>query len=282
VTWYVVYRKFRSTGAEPRAVKGYIITALGTGLVAIIVNQFISKRVTSEAGFIVIWVLWTVIGEMFMAYFRCQCRNVDLTKCDPHTVPLLSVQGGLTINCGKRIPLLCLFSINTIIIMNVVSFFVEVTNRITILGRDRMIDRCIRRLSAEEAEAWKDTLHRQIYIHNEMIQEILELIAPVPIAVLLYLIQYSPSGAPVLIGPLALNTVLQVLQEFLADAVAIHYGFKYQKKFYRVAAKSLFSVERYKYILVIITAITYGVHGLFFYTYLRVGKLPTGEFVTLI
>jgi len=166
--------------------------------------------------------------------------------------------------------------------MNAVCFVVEVLSRITVLARDRLIDTTLRRMSAEEAEAWKDTLHRQIYIHNEMLQEILELVAPVPMALLLYLMQYSPTGEPVKLEPMLLNTVLQVLQEFCADAVAIYYGSSHQKKFYRVASKSLFDGKRYKLLLVILSSTVYGVNGFYFYTYLRVGKTWGGDYVTLI
>merc|ERR1712139_168587 len=99
--------------------------------------------------------------------------------------------------------------------MNAVSFVVEVLNRNTILWRDGVIEARVR------GKDWKDALHRQAYIHNEMLTEMMELIFPVPVAVVLYLIQFSPESKALPLMPILVNTTLQLVQEFLADCIAL-------------------------------------------------------------
>jgi len=155
-------------------------------------------------------------------------------------------------------------------------------NRVTVVSRDEFFDKCFRRMTKEEATAWKDPLHRQVYIHNEMLQEIFELIYPLPVAVLLYLIQFSPTGEPIDFATIAVNCVMQIVIEFFADGFAIWYGSMYQSKFYRVAATNMWNPYRFKLLCFLIATSTFGINGFFLYTYLRVGETPDGDYITLI
>merc|ERR1719498_2316174 len=100
--------------------------------------------------------------------------------------------------------------------MNIVCFLFEVFTRLTVTRRDFWIDRYVLRKSVEECEDWKDALHRQFYLHNEMIQEMLELLFPLPITVVLYMIQYSPAAQAVRLAPILSNCAIQIVQELLA------------------------------------------------------------------
>jgi hypothetical protein len=283
VAFYGSYRGIVHKGKGDRNVcKGYIATSLGSGLMAIIVNQYIFKRVDSEAGLCILWAVWVVMGELIMGYWRLCVRRLDLEKVDTHVVCMLSIQGGTCINTMKRIPLLCLTQYSFIVVMNIVSFFLEVLNRITVVKRDTFFDKCIRRMKEEEMSWKKSTLHRQVYIHNEMLQEIFELIFPIPLAMILYAVQFNPVGVPVEVAPIVTNCVLQMLQEFCADGCAIYYGSKYQNKFYRVAATNMWNPYRFKLMTFLIGTSTFGVNGFFLYTYLRVGQTDGGAHITLV
>lgn len=132
------------------------------------------------------------------------------------------------------------------------------------------------------AEAWKDVMHRQAYLHCEMLQELIEVLFPIPMTVLLYWIQFSPTGEKVELAPMLVNCGLQVGQEFVADCMAIFWGNSQQNKFYRVAATNLFRGYNYPMMVMILVTVAYATNGFYFATYLKVGKTHAGDYVSLI
>jgi hypothetical protein len=281
--FYGSYRAIVHKGHGDRnVIKGYIVTCLGSGLLSIAVNQYLMKRIDTELGLCLLWVVWLFLAELTMGYWRLCVRKIDLEKVDTHVVCLLSIQAGACINTMKRIPILCLTQYSFIVTMNVLSFFIEVLNRVTTVRRDTFFDRCIRRVKDEDMSWKRSNLHRQVYIHNEMLQEIFELIFPIPLAACLYAIQFNPVGTPVIATPMVVNCVLQMLQEFCADGCAIWYGSKYQNKFYRVAASNMWNPYRFKLMTALIATSTFGVNGFFLYTYLRVGLTADGAHITFV
>jgi len=276
------YCKLVAAKGDRQMLKGFLFSSFLAAAFAIVANQYVMKSISKEIHLCVLWFVWNVCGELCLGYFRLCVRRLDLTKCDTHTCFLLSTVCCATINGNKRIPLLCLTDPMYITVMIFACFLVEVLNRITVVKRDEFFDRCVRRQTLEAALEWKDSLHRQVYIHNEMLQEIFELIYPLPLGIIMYVIQFSPTGEPIGFATIAVNCLLQILIEFFADACAIYYGSKYQSKFYRVASTNMWNPFRFKMLCIMITSSTFCVNGFFFYTYLRVGETPSGDFITLM
>mgnify|MGYP003957991205 CR=1 FL=1 len=281
-TFWLTMRKFRKIDADLRLPEGYMCGTLMASTIMIVINQFFVKRVTSQNGLCILWLVWTVLGEMLLSYWRLKLRHVDLSKVDTRIVPILSLCISVQVNCGKRIPLLCLTDYSYIIVMNIVCFVYEVSTRVTVVRRDFWIDRHILRKSIEECQAWKDALHRQFYLHNEMVQEMLELLFPLPITVTLFMIQYSPEAKVVLLAPILTNCAIQIVQELLADCACIMVGSRMQNKFYRVAKANLFSRQSYALLVFFLTFIIFAVNGLYFLTYMRVGLTADGHYLTVI
>jgi hypothetical protein len=283
VALYMGYRTIvHRLGGDRQVVKGYIVSSLSAGAMSIVVNQYIMKRLKTEMSLCILWLAWNVIGEFVMGYWRLCVRRLNLEKCDTHVICFLSIQAGACVNINKRVPLLCLSQYSFIVAMNAISFVIEVLNRITVVRRDTAFDRCVRRMKDEDMTWKRSTLHRQVYIHNEMLQEIFELVFPIPLALALFCIQFNPIGVPVDPGPIATNCALQMLQEFCADGCAIWYGSTYQRKFYRVAASNMWNTYRFKLMTVLIFSATFCVSGFYLYTYLRVGETFEGKHITLI
>jgi hypothetical protein len=282
VVFWLTVRKVRKIDGDHGVPTGYLVGCIWTGMVMVGINQFVMKKVTSQTGLCVIWFVWSFCGEITLTYWRMKLRNVDLSKVDSRIVPLLAVPLSVSINCGKRIPLLALTDYSYIIVMNVACFMFEVFTRLTVVQRDGWVDRKLLRKSFEECEAWKDALHRQCYLHNEMIQEMLELLFPVPITITLFMIQYSPEGRAVLLAPIVTNCAIQIVQELIADCLCIVIGSRMQGKFYRVAKSTLFTRQTYALLVVIVSLVSFSVNGLYFFTYLRVGLTRDGHYLTVI
>jgi len=259
-----------------------MVSGMVSCVLAVVMNQFVVKKVASQVGFCMIWLAWTILGEAITSYWRLKMRYCDLSKMDVHLVPILSICMAVTINCGKRIPLLCLTDYTYIVVMNAACLTFEVFQRLTVVGRDIWLDQKYFRMSGEDSKAWMDVLHRQTYLHNEMLMEMMELMFPVPLSIVLYMIQYSPEGKAVLLAPILTNCILQILQELVADCICLWVGSTRQNKFYRAAKTSLFTKQSYMMLVFLIPAVCFGANGFYFYTYLRVGLTPDGDYVTLI
>jgi len=282
VIWVFVmdFRTLKEHGADSQIIKTFGVCVSIFGILSIVVNQFLFNRVNTQGGLVGLWVLWNIVGEGGLAYFRMAVRRVDLTKSDATAVPLLQILLSILTICGKKVPLLCLTDYNYIFMINVLSLLIEYFGRVTCVARDRFYDRRIYGVAEADLDKWKDPLHRQVYIHNELISELLEVLFPIPITIMLYFLQFSPTGEKVLLMPLLTNCLLGILQEFVADCTSIMYGSNYQNKFYRTAASTLFTGRNYQLLCVLAPMGAYGMLNLFFFTYLRIAKTHDGDFVS--
>jgi len=260
----------------------YAFAGLMIGAFQIAFCQFIMKNVKTDLQLCLWFIIWNIYGEVCMAYWRMCMRRLDLRVCDSSRIALLSITPMVIMICGKRTVLLCLTDNNLILFMNIFTFFLEVINRIGVAWRDKQIDMYLRGMSSEEAEQWKNPLHRQTYMHCEMIQETLEFVFPLPLTAVMYLVQYSPKGEAVALATLMSNGMQQIVQEFFADAVAIWYGSRKQEKYYRAAYHTLHSGDNKLFLLFAVSLTVFAASGILFSTYLRVGQNLAGDFVTFI
>merc|ERR1712096_214256 len=154
-----------------------------------------------------------------MIFLRKGVRTVDVSIFDSRYVTLPLIWTVSIVMTIKKVACLSIQSWTLITVINLVSFGWEVTNRITVVKRDMAMDRWI----WGEKSTDLSPPHKQLYIHAEIVSEIFELAYPIPIGVLLYMIQFSPSGVPPAGVTIVYNVVQQIVVEMLADCVAIFY-----------------------------------------------------------
>ena len=151
------------------------------------------------------------------------------------------------------------------------------------MKRDKWLDRYLWRESKAQSDAWYDQMHKQAYIHAELFSELFELAFPIPLAVMLYLIQFSPGGeGPPSAARMAQNCGQQLALEVLADFLCIFHKSKYQRTFYTVAFTNF--VSRKQILLCAgITASVVSAHmNLMMGSQLRVALTHDGHYITLL
>jgi hypothetical protein len=269
-------------GGESRVCKGTLYTVIVAMMLTVVVNQSLMKRVTSDVHCLVLWMFWVVAGEYTMAYARKGLRNLDVSVTDSKFAPFTVVATFNIINLAKRVPQLLMTTIPMIVLTNVLCCLVEVLNRTTLAARDRWMDAKLFKADQDDISAWANVTHRQVYLHCEMLQELLELVGPIPMTVMMYMVNFTVSEEPPQLSVMILNCSLQMLQEVVADCIAIWWCVKYQGKFYRVGLKNLNSREQNFVFLISSGFSAFGVLGMFLLQYLRVGLTKNGDYVTLI
>jgi hypothetical protein len=269
-------------GGEARVCKGTLYTVVMAMMVTVIVHQSLMKRVTKDAHCLVLWMFWVVVGEYTMAYARKGLRNLEVSVTDSKFAPFTVVATFSIINLAKRVPQLLMTTIPMIVLTNVLCCIVEILNRTTLAARDKWMDVKIFKAGNDDIAAWTNVTHRQVYLHCEMLQEVLELVGPIPMTVMMYMINFTVSVEPPDLTVMVVNCTLQMLQELVADCIAIWWCVKYQGKFYRVGFRNLKSREQVFVYFVAAGFSAFGCLGMFLLQYLRVGLTKDGEYVTLI
>jgi hypothetical protein len=217
-----------------------------------------------------------------MAYARKGLRNLDVSVTDSKFAPFTVVATFNIINMSKRVPQLLMTTIPMIVLTNALSCIVEILNRTTLARRDKWLDAKVFKADQDDIAMWTNVTHRQVYLHCEMLQELLELVGPIPMTCMMYMVNFTMSESPPDLSVMVVNCSLQMLQEFVADCVAIWWCVKHQGKFYRVGFRNLNSREQ-TFVFAISSGFSvFGVLGMFLVQYLRVGLTKNGDYVTLI
>merc|ERR1712216_110180 len=123
---YYSYKKMVSKGSDRFTIRGFAVSLTLLALAMIVINQFFLKKADADWKLGVLWLAWTLIGEITLGYWRKSMRSLDLNRCDPRWIPFDIAASASTVNCGKRICLFSMTSMEAVILMNVICFIAEV------------------------------------------------------------------------------------------------------------------------------------------------------------
>jgi len=274
--WWGRRKMNRAGGRFPR----WIPTCTIFTMLLSIGNTNLISTFTSDMQLAISWLVWVVITEIVMLLMRKGIRTTDFSKADARLMPLTLIFPMVCLTVCKKVPLLSIQGKGIIVAINALSFVLEVVGRVTVSRRDMFLDRCLWRENLPQP--WLEPIHKQAYIHAEILGEMFEFAFPIPLGAILYLIQFTPSGDPVPGSVVMLNVGLQIAQELLADVCAVFYKSRFLNTFYTVAWGSFLGRTQVLLGAALAASVAGAQVSFMICGQLRVALTEAGQYITLL